>query len=194
MMLSSLPGTASAFLAFAVFAPVDSCHAQSSQPGITAPGAAQSSPYVGQEKRTIKSLSDQEVADILVGKGVGLARPAELNHYPGPLHVLQFKEQLGLTADQTERVQAIFDRMSRDAKALGKEWIDRERALEADFAASAISADQVSAQTIAIGELQGTLRAVHLTAHVATRAVLTPEQIAKYDVLRGYQAAATPNR
>lgn len=31
-------------------------------------------------------------------------------------------------------------------------------------------------------------------AHIATRAVLTPEQIAKYDVLRGYQAMVTPVR
>ncbi len=109
------------------------------------------------------------------------------------MHVLQFKEQLALTPDQTEKVQAIFDRMSRDAKALGKEWIDRERALEGGFAEYAITADQVSAETVAIGEVQGRLRAVHLTAHIATRAVLTPEQIAKYDVLRGYQAMAAPS-
>ena len=159
-----------------------------------APGPAQTSPYLGQERRAIKSLSDQEIADILAGKGVGLARPAELNHYPGPLHVLQFKEQLGLTPDQAEKVKAVFDRMSRHAKALGKEWIDRERALEANFADYAISDDQVSSQTIAIGELQGELRAVHLTAHIATRSVLTPQQIARYDRLRGYQATDIPDR
>jgi hypothetical protein len=87
-------------------------------------------------------------------------------------------------------VQAIFDLMSRDANAIGKEWIDRERALESDFAGYAITAYQVFSRTIAIGELQGKLRAMHLTAHIATRAVLTPEQIAKYDLLRGYQATA----
>jgi hypothetical protein len=27
---------------------------------------------------------------------------------------------------------------------------------------------------------------VHLTAHVATRKVITPEQITKYDAMRGY--------
>ncbi len=181
---------ASALLALSFFTPSNFCYAQSSQPGGS---NMQTSPYIGQDRRTIKSLSDQEIADILAGKGVGLARPAELNHYPGPMHVLQFKEQLALTPDQTEKVQAIFDRMSRDAKALGKEWIDRERALEGGFAEYAITADQVSAETVAIGEVQGRLRAVHLTAHIATRAVLTPEQIAKYDVLRGYQAMAAPS-
>jgi len=59
-----------------------------------------------------------------------------------------------------------------------------------------IKADQVSAETVAIGELQGRLRTVHFTAHIATRAVLTmtPSQIAKYDVLRGYQAMAASDR
>ena len=192
----------SIFLVLSVCAPADFCRAQSSQLAapnaaagtITAPGTVQPSPYVGQEKRAVKSLSDQEIVDILAGRGVGFARPAELNHYPGPLHVLQFTKQLGLTPDQTEKVQAIFDRMSRDAKALGNEWVDRERALESGFAGDTIKVDQISAETVVIGEVQGRLRAVHLTAHIATRAVLTPEQIAKYDVLRGYQAMAIPGR
>lgn len=192
----------STLLALSAFALANSCRAQSSRPvapnaaagKITALGTVQISPYVGQEKRTVKSLSDQEIVDILAGRGVGFARPAELNHYPGPLHVLQFKEQLGLTPDQTEKVQAIFDQMSHDATALGKEWIDRERTLESGFAAYTIMADQISAETAGIGEVQGRLRAVHLSAHIATRAILTPEQIAKYDVLRGYQAVATPGR
>jgi hypothetical protein len=189
-------------LALSALAPAGICGAQSLQSAapnaaagnITTRETVPTSPYVGQEKRAVKSLSEDEIANILAGGGVGLARAAELNHYPGPLHVLQFREQLGLTPDQTEKVQAIFDQMSRDAKALGKEWIDGERALDSGFAGYAIAADQVSAATSSIGELQGRLRAVHLTAHISTRAVLTPEQIAKYDVLRGYRALAPPGR
>jgi len=36
--------------------------------------------------------------------------------------------------------------------------------------------------------LEGELRFVHLKAHVELRAVLTPEQVARYDALRGYRA------
>jgi len=43
-------------------------------------------PYAGQEKRQISSLSQQDVDDLLGGKGWGLAKPAELNGYPGPAH------------------------------------------------------------------------------------------------------------
>ena len=39
--------------------------------------------------------------------------------------------------------------------------------------------------TAAIGALQGSLRAVHLAAHLETRALLTPQQIVRYQHLRG---------
>ena len=44
----------------------------------------------------------------------------------------------------------------------------------------------MTAETEALGELQGHLRSVHLTAHLEMRALLTPEQIANYQQLRGY--------
>jgi hypothetical protein len=44
------------------------------------------SPYVGQEYREIKALSTQEISDYISGRGMGLAKAAELNGYPGPAH------------------------------------------------------------------------------------------------------------
>ncbi len=49
------------------------------------------SPYVGQEARGIKALSQDDVEGLLAGAGSpfgGMAKPAELNGYPGPRHVL----------------------------------------------------------------------------------------------------------
>jgi len=42
--------------------------------------------------------------------------------------------------------------------------------------------------------LRAELREAHLRAHLATRLVLTPEQVARYDALRGYarRAAEAP--
>ncbi len=40
-------------------------------------------------------------------------------------------------------------------------------------------------ETEAIGSLQGRLRGVHLAAHLEMRAVLSPTQIATYDMLQG---------
>ena len=73
-----------------------------------AQAAAPESPYVGQESRGIKALSPEDVDAYLAGKGMGLAKAAELNGYPGPAHVLELASQLSLTSDQRARTQALF--------------------------------------------------------------------------------------
>ena len=150
---------------------------------------AQPSPYAGQETREIRSLSAQEVEDLLAGRGMGLARAAELNHFPGPMHVLELRDRLGLTAAQEEAVRSSFARMQAAARALGAALVDAERALDRGFAELRVTPESLAEQTAATAALQGELRAVHLLAHVETRALLTPAQIAAYDEARGYAAA-----
>ena len=77
------------------------------------------SPYVGQEYREIKALSTQEISDYISGRGMGLAKAAELNGYPGPAHVLELATQLNLTADQKLKTEAIFRSMQARAIPLG---------------------------------------------------------------------------
>jgi hypothetical protein len=156
------------------------------------PIAAQTSGYSGQESREIKALSAEETADLLAGCGMGAARAAELNHFPGPAHVLELREQLTLSAEQIRAVQETFDRMSAAAKPLGLEIVAAERRLDQAFASGSIVLDILRAETAAIAELQGKLRAVHLAAHLETRELLKPEQIARYDALRGYAGGAPP--
>jgi hypothetical protein len=50
------------------------------------------SPYAGQAGREIKALSREEVEGLLAGQGMGYAKAAELNRYPGPAHVLEQAE------------------------------------------------------------------------------------------------------
>src|SRR5207253_7425231 len=90
-------------------------------------------------------------------------------------------------------VTAIRDRMSAAARPLGDELIDRERGLDQLFAQREITPERLTTATAAIGDVQGRLRAVHLAAHLETRAVLSTEQIAQYDKLRGYADAGSPN-
>ena len=75
------------------------------------------SPYVGQESREIKALSPQEISDYLSGKGMGLAKAAELNGYPGPAHVLELAAQLDLTPVQKPRPQ-FYSRKCRLVQSL----------------------------------------------------------------------------
>ena len=67
--------------------------------------------YPGQQSRDIKALSAQEQADLLAGRGIGMARASKLNHHPGPAYVLSLRERLGLSPEQVNTVQASFDRM-----------------------------------------------------------------------------------
>jgi hypothetical protein len=87
-------------------------------------------PYAGQQARQIKALSEEDIAALRRGEGMGMAKAAELNGYPGPAHVLGLATQLGLTPDQFQQVTAIFERMSAAAKPLGGELIAREQVLD----------------------------------------------------------------
>ena len=146
---------------------------------------AATSPYAGEQTREIKALSASDIDQLRSGQGMGLARPAELNSYPGPRHVLDTAE-LTLTAEQTVALTRVFDAMKAAAVLLGEKIIAREMALDELFSQKRATAEDVRTFTAEIGRLQGELRAVHLNAHVATIAILTPAQVARYNQLRGY--------
>ena len=150
---------------------------------------AQTASYAGQQAREIKALSAAETADLLAGRGMGLAKAAELNSYPGPMHVLELAGKLNLTQAQAETVRASQARMATAAESLGAEVVERERALDQGFRDGTVTTETLAAQADQLGALQGRLRMVHLAAHLETRAALTPEQVATYDAARGYTAS-----
>ncbi|MDB6166649.1 MAG: hypothetical protein JWQ83_1789 [Lacunisphaera sp.] len=152
--------------------------------------AAAPSPYAGGQNRAIKALSEAEISTLLSGHGMGLARAAELNSYPGPRHVLDLGDELKLTAAQVTALNRVFDAMKAAAIPLGRELITRETELDRLFTGKQATTDAVRALTREIGRLQGELRAVHLNAHVATAGLLHAAQISRYDSLRGYADAA----
>jgi len=151
--------------------------------------AADLSPYAGQQEREIKAFSRQDMEDLIQGRGMGLAKAGELNGYPGPAHVLDLASKLRLTDEQIRLVTAIKDRMSAAAIPQGKEIIRRERELEQEFTTGHVTEPDLTAETEAIGQLQGRLRSIHLAAHIETKRVLTPDQVARYITLRGYGSA-----
>lgn len=154
--------------------------------------AAPPAPYAGQQQREIKSLSADEIQSYLAGKGAGLARAAELNHYPGPAHVLELADKLQLSAEQTSRTRAIFDSMQKAAIRQGTALVEKERELDRQFAAGTVTEDSLRSILRQIGELQAEVRKSHLQAHIEQRAILTKTQIAKYDQLRGYTSPNAP--
>lgn len=146
------------------------------------------SKYIGQEKREIKSLSDEDIAELRSGAGWGLAKAAELNGLPGPKHILEMKEEIGLTAGQEEKVVAVYRKMNEDAVRLGNILIGYERELNDRFAARNIDEKILDELLGKISETYRALRYAHLAAHLQTPAILTEDQISMYNRLRGYSA------
>src|SRR5215467_10229027 len=155
------------------------------------PSLAQSpQPYTGLEGRSIKALSEQQIADLRAGRGMGLALAAELNGYPGPLHVLEFANDLDLTSQQRTKAQELFAAMKAEALPLGERLIAQEAELDKAFASKTITAASLAASTEAIGTTHAALRQAHLKYHLFTIEVLTPTQIEQYAALRGYKGGA----
>ncbi len=151
--------------------------------------ATQPSPYSGQESREIKALSSEDIHGYLSGKGLGLAKAAELNGYPGPSHVLSLASELGLSADQTQRTESLFKSMEAKAISLGKPLVEEERKLDKLFAEKNITPESLDQSLTRIGALLAQVRKAHLETHLAQAAILTPVQVFKYMALRGYSNA-----
>jgi hypothetical protein len=118
--------------------------------------------YAGLQQRPDKALSAQQIDDLRAGRGMGMALAAELNDYPGPRHVLDLSDKLGLglTPAQRKRVSRLFA---------------QKRAGDAELRSI----------TAVIARRNGDLRYVHLGYHLSVRGLLSDRQIARYATLRG---------
>lgn len=152
-------------------------------------GHAPATPYAGLQAREIKALSPEDTARLLQGHGMSLALAAELNGYPGPSHVLELAQPLQLSDAQRAQTQALLDAHKAEARELGRQLVEAERALDALFAQGQARAEEVAERTRRIGELQGALRDAHLQTHLKQKALLSPQQVAHYNRLRGYTTA-----
>lgn len=136
----------------------------------------------------IRGMSEEMIQTYRAGGGGGLALTAELNGYPGPRHVLDLADDLELTAEQREQIQALYDLMQLEAIRLGEAILAGEAELEGTFREQTIDERSLEAQLTDLGTLQTELRFVHLRTHLATAEILTPTQVERYNILRGYAA------
>lgn len=143
-------------------------------------------PYAGEQNRAITSLSAEDVKALQEGQGWGLAKPAEFNGVPGPAHLLELAQEIGLSQTQVEQVQKLFKDMKAQAIALGNEYIAAEKAVDDYFRQGKFS-DRVLREVVDQAEqARANLRFLHLSYHHKTLEVVTPEQIKQYNQLRGY--------
>ncbi len=147
------------------------------------------SPYAGMEGREIKSLSAEDIEDLRAGRGWGLALAAELNGVPGPAHLLELRDEIGLSPEQVSAIEAIFAAMQAEAQAAGERLIAAEAAIEAGFRAGGLTPEALRDLIDTAAAARAELRFIHLSRHLETPPLLTADQIARYNDLRGYGTA-----
>lgn len=151
------------------------------------------SPYAGQEIRGIKALSQGDIEGLLAGAGTpfgGMAKPAELNGYPGPRHVLDAVEagEFELTSEQQKEIETLYEEMRTEAIQLGNEIVDLEIEIDDAFANGTITEDFLQEKVFESSTFYGQLRIVHLKYHLLMVNILSTQQIAQYNSLRGYSS------
>jgi len=154
--------------------------------GTTQGHGTAAAPYAGMHKRAIKSLSDSDIKELRRGGGWGLALPAELNGMPGPAHLLELKDKIPLSQDQVQQIQALFDDMRDAAIPAGERLIAAEAALESVFASGRVDDPSLRRALAQAEAARAELRYIHLVQHGKTSRMLSPEQINRYNILRGY--------
>jgi Spy/CpxP family protein refolding chaperone len=134
----------------------------------------------------VHSLPADEVASLLAGEGMGLAHAAELNHYPGPNHLLDAADPVGLSAGQRDAIRRIYLETIDQARQVGRRIVDKEAELSGAFARGEITEERLRALVGEIADLRGRLRVIHLSAHLKTRTLLSSTQVERYEKVRGY--------
>jgi Spy/CpxP family protein refolding chaperone len=133
--------------------------------------------------------ADGKMSQYLSGEGMGYAKAAELNHFPGPAHVLELADRLDLSSEQRAATRKLMDEHKREARAIGAKLVDAERALEALFRNAEVEPAALARAVREASSLEGEYRLSHLETHRRMRALLTEGQVKRYDALRGYSSA-----
>ena len=118
------------------------------------------------------------------GRGFGMAFAADQNGYPGPLHVLELKDRLRLTAEQEARTRALLEAMFAESRPRSARLLAAEARLRELFARRAADETAVATAVAEVEHARAEVRLVHLRSHLKTRELLTEDQIRAYHAAR----------
>jgi Spy/CpxP family protein refolding chaperone len=140
--------------------------------------------------QTCDGAFEENVRD---GRGFGMAFVADQQGYPGPLHVLELKDRLGLSRDQEAKAQALLAAMFAESRPKSARLLHAEARLRHLFATG--RPDEAAVRT-AVGEVEtarADVRLVHLLFHLKMRDALTDAQRRIYQEAR-WGGPSTPTR
>src|SRR5437879_9177300 len=103
------------------------------------------------------------------GRGFGLAFAADQNGYPGPMHVLELKDRLTLTADQEAKARELMHAMFTESRPKGARLLEAEAKLRRLFAERVADEAAVRAAGAEVERARTEVRLGHLLTHLTTR-------------------------
>jgi len=118
------------------------------------------------------------------GRGFGLAFAADQNGYPGPMHVLELRDRLKLTADQEAKARDLMHAMFAESRPKSVRLLEAEAKLRRLFAERAADEAAVRAAVAEVERARSEVRLVHLLAHLKTRDLLSEDQRRLYHEAR----------
>lgn len=114
----------------------------------------------------------------------GFSTLAESNHYPLPDKVLKVGKQVGLTPLQTSKITELATNLARKKKEMGVFIIRNEGVLDSLFRNNKLNDGLLIFYTNRSGLYYGELRNAILQACYATKQVLTPLQIKRFEAAK----------
>jgi len=145
---------------------------------------AQTENAVSNEQSPVRSLKTEEYNAYL--NGTDLTRRsyiAELNHYPLPDKVVQYKKELDLSPSQVTAITAVVKFLQMKKKEIGQSVIRNEKMLDSLFRTKKIDEGTVIFYGNRYGLYEGEYRTAVLQACYKTRNLLTERQIKKFETL-----------
>jgi Spy/CpxP family protein refolding chaperone len=126
--------------------------------------------------RTAQACATEFEQVVGEGRGFGMAFAADQNGYPGPMHVLELKDRLRLTAEPEAKMRQLMHAMFAESKPKSTRLLEAEATLRRLFASQ--TADDAAVRTAVDGveRARREVRLVHLLTHLRTRDLLTEEQ------------------
>ena len=117
------------------------------------------------------------------GDPMGTTLVAEKNLYPSPQKVLAYKDQLGLTKDQIQKITEIAGNTMISATVKGSEIIEAEDGLNQMFETGTMNDKTLRAKLERIGKLRADYSFLHLQVYVKIKQILSPNQYERYKEL-----------
>lgn len=132
----------------------------------------------------VRTLTYQQYEAYLKGEAsTDMAQVAEMNHYPMPDKVLRYRVQLDLSPIQIKKIGEINTYMHRRRLQTGGSIVSNERTLDSLFRYNKLDDGSLTFYANRYGLYQGELRNAILQACLATKKLLSPQQITQLESL-----------